>query len=294
MDVKEDLFFIKKDSTQFQVEIGFTPIETPEGHMVVISIFDITERKIQEATRKNQLILEIKNRELEQFTYVASHDLQEPLRNISGLINLFEKKFMHLFDLDAHEIMATINRSNKRMSMLVKSLLEFSLLGRNTNLTMVDCNIVLSEVIEDLGTMISDYGATLEVGELPKLHAYEFQIRQIFQNLITNAIKFCKEGMKPEIKISSRKHDNKWLFSVKDNGIGILPEHFETIFAAFYRLHSQCTYEGSGIGLTNCKKIAQSHDGEIWVESTYGEGTTIHFTVGDLSPLPNTTSLEKV
>ncbi len=286
-----ELFFIRKDHTPFQVEIDLTPIETAEGHMVLISIFDITDRKIQEAMLKKQMELEIKNKDLQEFTYIASHDLQEPLRNVSGLVQLFGKKYSKLLDEDALTILDLINGSTTRMTMLIKSLLEFSLLGHNTKMSSVDLNVLIGEVIGDLGAMVEQSGAVFEVQNLPTLPVYEFQIRQIFQNLLTNAIKFTRKDIKPKIKITSRKLDDMWLFSIIDNGIGILPEHFETVFGVFERLHSKNAYEGSGIGLASCKKIARLHNGEIWVESIFGEGTSIHFTIGDLIAIPNKLSV---
>ncbi len=278
-----ELFFIRKDCTPFQVEIDLTPIETAEGHMVLISIFDITERKIQEATVKKQMELEIKNKDLEEFTYIVSHDLQEPLRNVSGLVQLFEKNYSKLLDEDALTLIDLINGSTTRMSMLIKSLLEFSLLGNITKMSSVDLNILIGEVLGDLGVMIKKSDAIFEVQTLPTLTVYEFQIRQIFQNLITNAIKFSKKDVQPKITISAIKMDKKWKFSVSDNGIGIAPFHFDKVFGVFQRLHSKTAYEGSGIGLANCKKIAQLHQGDIWLESTVDEGTTFHFTIADLT-----------
>jgi light-regulated signal transduction histidine kinase (bacteriophytochrome) len=170
------------------------------------------------------------------------------------------------------------------MTMLIKSLLDFSRLGRNVQLTYVDCKKLVENVIADLDNMVRTSNAVIEVTEMPKLNLYESGIRQVFQNLISNAIKFQQRGARPEIHIGSEKKDEKWQFSVSDNGIGIDPSHYNRIFNIFQRLHSnEEEYEGYGIGLANCKKIIQIHQGEIWVESNIGQGTTFYFTIPNLA-----------
>ena len=188
-----DLFAMTKNGTEIQVEIGLNPIETAEGHMVLASINDITERKIQEATLKKQMELEIKNKELEQFAYIASHDLQEPLRTVSNYMQVFEEDYLELLDDNARKYLHSVNNATKRMSMLIKSLLDFSRLGHNTKLTYVDCKKLIDDVIADLDTVIKTSKRIIEVTEMPKLNVYETEIRQVFQNLITNAIKFQKK-----------------------------------------------------------------------------------------------------
>ena len=168
------------------------------------------------------------------------------------------------------------------MSILIKSLLDFSRLGRNTKLTKVDFEKLIYDVMADLGTMIKDSSAEIEVTEMPQLNVYEIEMRQLFQNLIINAIKFRKKDTRLEIRISSEKINEKWKFSVSDNGIGIAPAHFERVFDIFQRLQTDGNYEGNGIGLANCKKIVQLHQGEIWVESNLAQGTTLHFTLPNL------------
>ena len=283
MGAGRDLFAKRKNGTEFQVEIGLNPIETAEGLMVLASINDITERKLQEATLKRQLELEIKNKELEQFAYIASHDLQEPLRTVSNYMQVFEEDYLHLLDENAHNYIQSVNSATKRMSMLIKSLLDFSRLGHNTKLTNVDFNKLIAEVIADLDTVIKTSNATIEVTAMPTLNVYESEIRQVFQNLITNAIKFQKKDVQPKIKISSEQLNGKWKFSVRDNGIGIDPIHFERVFDIFQRLHANEDYEGNGIGLANCKKIVQLHHGEIDIESGLGKGTTFNFTIQNLT-----------
>lgn len=283
MGIGRDLFAKRKDGTEVQVEIGLNPIEAPEGQLVLASIIDITERKMQEITMKKQVELEIKNKELEQFAYVASHDLQEPLRTVSNYMQIFEEDYLEQLDDNAMKYIRSVNNATKRMSMLVKGLLDFARLGRDRRLVYVDCNKLINNVLSDLQTMIKSSNAVIIVDDLPSLNLYEIEIGQLFQNLITNAIKFQKKGNTPEVRISSVKVNEKWQLSVKDNGIGISPTHFRRIFDIFQRLHPGSGYEGNGIGLANCKKIVELHQGEIWVESTLGEGTSFNFTIPHLT-----------
>ncbi|MBC8047198.1 MAG: PAS domain S-box protein [Fimbriimonadaceae bacterium] len=244
---------------------------------------DVTERKIQEAALEKQMSLEIKNKELEQFAYIASHDLQEPLRTVANYMQVFEEDYPDVLDDNAKKYLHAVNNAISRMSVLIKSLLDFSRLGTNKKLSCVDCNKLIDDVIADLDTVIKTSRAVIKITDMPKLNLYEIEIRQVFQNLITNAIKFRKKDTRPKIEIRSEKVNEKWKFSVSDNGIGIEPIHFERIFDIFQRLHTNKEYEGSGIGLANCKKIIQMHQGDIWVESIPGEGTTFYFTIPNLT-----------
>jgi len=237
-----------------------------------------------EEKEKRAAELLIANKELEQFTYIASHDLREPLRTVSNYMQVFEEDYIEQLDDNARKYLNAVNNATKRMSMLIKSLLDFSRLGRNVKLTFVDCKKLIDDVVADLETMIKTSKAVIEVTEMPRLNLHESDIRQVFQNLIANAIKFRKRGTQPKIKISSQKINEKWKFSVSDNGIGIDPSYFERIFNIFQRLHTdEQEYEGYGIGLANCKKIIQLHQGEIWVESNIGQGTTFYFTIPNLT-----------
>jgi PAS domain S-box-containing protein len=228
--------------------------------------------------------LTMANTYLEQFAYIASHDLQEPLRTISNYIQVLDEDYFVLLDDNAKKYLHTVKDSAKRMSILIKSLLDFSRLGRNSNLTEIDCNKLIKDVITDLKNLITTSNAVIEISEMPRLNLYETEIRQLFQNLIINAIKFRKKDTQPKIQIRSVKMDEKWKFSVRDNGIGIAAVHFEKIFNIFQRIHSnEDEYKGNGIGLANCKKIVQLHHGEIWVESNLGEGATFYFTLSNMT-----------
>jgi PAS domain S-box-containing protein len=283
MGAGRDLFARKKDGTEIQVEIGLNPIETAEGNMVLASIIDITERKMQEVTLKKQVELETKNKELEQFAYVASHDLQEPLRTVSNYMQLFEEDYSERLDKQAFQYIHAVNNATSRMSMLIKALLDFSRLGINRKLVRVDCTELVKDVLSDLQKFIKTSGASVTVSKLPVLNVYETEMRQVFQNLITNAIKFCRKGSIPEVSIDAEKLIDKWQFSVKDNGIGISVSHYTRIFDIFQRLHTTAEYEGNGIGLANCKKIVELHEGEIWVESSPGNGSKFFFTIPPLT-----------
>ncbi|HYE55140.1 MAG TPA: ATP-binding protein [Chitinophagaceae bacterium] len=241
---------------------------------------DITSRKKAEADleRKNKE-LERKNKELEQFAYVASHDLQEPLRTTSSFVDLLQKQYKGKIDQAMDKYLTYITQSTDRMKVLIKDLLDYSRIGRKKELSVVDCNVTLEEVMADLGMIIKESRATVQSGRLPVVHGYSTEIKQLFQNLLTNAIKFRKKGEDPVVRIKSWKRDASWEFSFEDNGIGIDPRHNDRIFVIFQRLHTRSEYEGSGIGLSHCKKIVELHGGKIWVDSMPGEGSTFRFTL---------------
>ena len=277
---EENLLALKKNGSKMLVEASLIPIEATQGPMILVCINDITERKTQEEIEKKQIALETKNKETEQFAYLTSHDLQEPLRTVTNFMQLFEKNYVEILDENAVHYISTINGATKRMDTLVKSIMNYSKLGNsNKKLAYVDCRKVIEEVISDLGALIKMSNTVIEIAEMPQLNVYEIEFRQLFQNLITNAIKFCKKDNSPVIKICSEKLNDRWKLSVCDNGIGIAPIHFKRVFDIFQRINPNTEYEGHGIGLANCKKIVQLHHGEIWLESEIGQGTKFHFTI---------------
>lgn len=223
--------------------------------------------------------LELKNKELEQFAYVASHDMQEPLRTISSFVNLLQKQYVGKLDEKADTYLDFIAQSSDRMKVLIKDLLDYSRIGRKKELAEVDCNKMVNEVLADLDTAINEAGAEIRTELLPVVSGYPTEIKQLFQNLVINAIKFRKMTIPPRINISVQKIRGYWQFACADNGIGIPEEYNERIFIIFQRLHARNKYEGSGIGLSHCKKIVELHKGKIWLKSTPGEGTTFYFTI---------------
>lgn len=252
----------------------------------------VKKRFTEELRIKNQAIynqsveLETKNKELEQFAYIASHDLQEPLNTISSFIGLIEEDYAENFDDVGKESMTFIKDASIRMKKLIDALLKYSRLGRSKEYSKVDCNTIIQELKSDLYSIIEKTGAKITVDDLPTVKGSDIELRLLFQNLISNGIKFIESGIVPRIEIScikknSSKNTSKevWQFSVQDNGIGIPREHQERIFAIFQRLHSRDEYEGTGIGLAHCKKIVESHGGEIWLTSKEKKGTTFFFTI---------------
>ncbi len=219
------------------------------------------------------------NESLEQFAYVASHDLQEPLRVMSNYSQLIEKRYKDRLDQDANDFIDFIVDAASRMQRLITDLLAYSRVGRkDLVLTEVDFNEVVRKVIYGMSSTIESGGGAVTYDKLPVLTAHETSIMQVFQNLISNALKFRGDKV-PKIHISAKKDDGKWLFSVADNGLGIDPQYHERIFQIFQRLHSRQEYSGTGIGLSICKKIVSNYGGRIWVESEAGKGSTFYFTI---------------
>jgi signal transduction histidine kinase len=243
----------------------------------------LAERKIKEATQKRQMELEIKNKELEQFAFIASHDLQEPLRTVSNYMQVFEEDYLPLLDDKAIKYLHSVNAATQRMSILIKSILTFSRLGKNARLASVNFKMLITKVISNLDTLIKTSNAVIEVTDMPILNVYEEEMQELFSNLMMNAIKFQPKGNQPRIHIHSKFTNNLWEFSVTDNGIGIAPAYHDQVFNIFKRLNANKEeYPGLGIGLANCRKIVQLHQGDIRVESKPGHGSTFYFTIPNL------------
>ena len=242
---------------------------------------DITElRQAQERLKEYAQSLQRSNKELEHFAYVASHDLQEPLRKIGSFTELLARKYQGRLDEKADLYIGYIVDGAQRMQILINDLLAFSRVTTKGNeFSPVDCNELLARVRQDLELALKESGARLSVAELPTVLADAVQLGQVFQNLIANAIKYCAAGQAPEIAVAAVERDGDWLFSVRDSGIGIDPQHFERVFQLFQRLHTREEYSGTGIGLALCKRIVERHGGKIWLESAAGKGSTFFFTV---------------
>lgn len=232
---------------------------------------DDLKRKAEELARSNN--------ELEQFAYVASHDLQEPLRMVSSYTQMLAKRYQGQLDTEADEFIGFVLDGANRMRQLIQDLLKYSRAGSSEVLMAeVDVARLLSETLNDLDCAIQSHRAVVTYDKLPTVTANEVQLKQVLQNLISNAIKFHGDKA-PEVHISAERRENQWQFSVRDNGIGIPAESSERIFVVFQRLHSRETYPGTGIGLSICKKIIDRMNGRIWVESTPNQGSTFFFTI---------------
>ena len=248
--------------------------------MILLALEDISERKaIERALQLHSKELERSNADLEQFAYVASHDLQEPLRVITNFTQLLAKRYKGKLDSDADEFVAFIVDGATRMHRLINDLLGYARLGsRGAEFAAVDCEEILADAVSNLGSAIEESGAKLTHDPLPTVMADKDQLSRLFQNLLGNAIKFHAVDP-PVVHVSARRNENEWLFSVQDNGIGIDPEFFERIFLIFQRLHGRNEYSGTGIGLAICRKIVERHGGKIWIKSQAGKGSTFYFTM---------------
>ncbi|MEW6570164.1 MAG: ATP-binding protein [Nitrospirota bacterium] len=268
--------------TQKTYDLIDTPLKNSDGSISKLEIFrDITERKeSEEKLKKMTEELERSNADLQQFAYVASHDLQAPLRNVEGFIKLFEKRYRGKLDERADEYIKFITDGTRNMQALIKDLLEYSQVGaKSKKFKNIDCSLSVARALANLKETIDESEARVTYDEpLPRVKGDSSQLDRLFQNLIENAIKF-RGDKPPEICISAEQRRNEWVFSVRDNGIGIDPDHSERIFAIFQRLHSRDEYEGTGIGLSICKKVVEHHGGRIWVDSEPGKGSTFYFTL---------------
>ncbi len=232
------------------------------------------------ATQVNQMTeqLILSNKELGQVAYIASHDLQEPLRTISNFVTLLHKQYKTKLDANADEYLDFIKEGTLRMQMLVKDLLDYSRIGNDKKLMTIDCKLEMENVLKDMAINIAENNAEIHIGPLPVIEGY-FELQYLFQNLIHNAIKYRKKEVAPVIHIAAEDNGVEWTFSVRDNGIGIEEIYHDRIFTIFQKLHSNKEYEGTGIGLAHCKKIADLHRGKIWLTSEAGKGSTFFFTI---------------
>jgi len=276
-----ELIARRKDGDEFPIEIMLSPLESTEGTLVTAAIRDISVRKAAEANLLQKMKeLYRSNEELEQFAYFASHDLQEPLRMVASYTQLLSKRYKGKLDADADEFIAFAVDGASRMQRLIQDLLAYSRVGRKgMGLVKISSEDALKQALVNLRGAIEESNAVVTHDPLPTVLADEMQLIQLFQNLVANAIKYQKPGV-PLVHISAAKGGaKKWLFSVRDNGLGIDPQYFDRIFGLFQRLHKREEFAGTGIGLAICKKIVERHGGRISVESQPGHGSTFYFTL---------------
>jgi PAS domain S-box-containing protein len=251
------------------------------GYADFVTEADIT--RLKDAEEKLKLTireLESSNAELEQFAYIASHDLQEPLRMVSSYVSLLQKRYMGKLDSDADDFIKYAVDGADRMSGLIKDLLSFSRVGTHKKeFVRIDMNNVMNIIKSNLEKAVSESKAEVVYGTLPEITADETQMIQLVQNLVSNGIKFSRKDVKPRLEISAKKYDGMVVFAFKDNGIGIKEKYFDKMFVIFQRLNGRSEYPGNGIGLAVCKKIVESHGGRIWLESEYEKGTTFFFSI---------------
>jgi PAS domain S-box-containing protein len=278
----EEVVYERNDGTHITLSINSAPVRDLQGQIVMaVGVFDdITERKhAEEELRRTLEELKFSNAELEQFAYVASHDLQEPLRMVSSYMQLLARRYQGKLDQDADEFIAFAVDGAKRMQNLINDLLTFSRVGtRGKALISTSAEDALEEAMSNLQIAIEESRASITHAALPQVKGDPTQLVQLFQNLLSNAIKF--RGLEPpRIHVGVRQEGDEWIVSVCDNGIGIDAKFADRIFVIFQRLHDRNSYPGTGIGLAICKRIIQRHGGRIWVESEPGQGATFYFTL---------------
>jgi signal transduction histidine kinase len=274
---------IKQGATDYVLKDGLARL--PE--VIRRALREKTERTLRHQVEKDLAgkvdELARSNADLEQFAYVASHDLQEPLRMVTAYTQLLAERYRGKLDENADKFIGYAIEGAQRMQVLIQDLLAFSRVGRKEACESVECNAVMKEVLQTLAAAIQESGAVVTHGELPPVWADRTQVAQLFQNLIGNAIKF-RGKEPPVVSVQAEKAGQHWQFSVSDNGIGIEPQYSENIFVVFQRLHARTEYPGNGIGLAICKKIVERDGGKIWVESGAGSGSTFKFTLPSRGP----------
>ena len=290
--------FIKFDGTVIDVEVVGTPFFYKGKQAIQLIIRDITKRKRNEEELKTyreglenlveertqalkQTLKELSwsNAELQQFAYVASHDLQEYLSMAGNSLNILERRYKAKLDDDADKVLNYGINAITQMQQFINAMLSYSKIGtRDKIFERISCESVFKRVINNMDVVIEKSSAMITTEALPTIIADESQFVELFQNLLDNAIKFRRSDA-PQIHISAKQQNNKWLFGFQDNGIGIEPEYFERIFIIFQRLQTKTKYPGTGIGLAICRKIVERHGGSIWVESIPDKGSTFYFTI---------------
>jgi len=264
----------RKDGSVFPIDLSVSEINVKGEKLYSGIIRDITDR------RKAEDEIMRSNEELERFAYIASHDLQEPLRMVSNFTMLLNQEYNAQMDDQAKQYMRFITEASVRMQSLVSDLLEYSRMGsENVGYVEFDSGAQLNGVLQNLGEAIGQTNAQIKVDSLPVIYCNPVRFSRLMQNLIGNAIKYRANNQTPQISVSVKDEKTQWVFSIQDNGIGIKKEYLEQIFVIFKRLHDKQQYSGTGIGLAVCRKIVESLDGTIWAESEYKKGSTFFFSI---------------
>lgn len=257
----------------------------------IVKEFSLQNQLKEESQALERMLqkMEAKNAELEQFAYIASHDLQEPLATILSLVALLDKQYKEKLDINALRYLGFLSQASSRMQALITGLLEYSRIGKETELELVDCNQLLHQVLTECAEQIKENNAAISSDFLPTFYAYRAELKLLFENLLSNALKFRKSELSPQITVKATEEQDKYLFLVRDNGIGIEKKFIQKIFIIFQQLHAKSKYAGIGIGLAQCKKIAELHGGKIWVDSIPTQGSTFYFTISkDFTSYGNT------
>jgi PAS domain S-box-containing protein len=280
MGERGEVYGRRKSGEEFPAEASISRIEVGGTRIFNAVLRDISERRRVEAElRRKAEELARSNRELEQFAYVASHDLQEPLRMVASYTQLLSRRYAGTLDAQADKYIEYAVDGARRMQALINDLLALSRVGtQGKPFAPTDVNAVLARVLRTGDALVRESGAVVTSGTLPTVHADAGQLEQVLQNLIFNALKF-RGDEPPRVHVSAAREDGAWHFSVRDNGIGLDMEFADRIFVIFQRLHGRDQYGGTGIGLAICRKIIERHGGRIWVESAPGAGATFHFTI---------------
>lgn len=274
-----DLFGLRKDGSEFPVEVGLNSIASEKGVFVVSAIVDISEREQTKALRQAVDALERSNIDLQRFAYAASHDLQTPMRAIAGFVGLLGAQYAEQLDDQGRDWIRRTLEATQHMQELVHDLLEYSRVdARPQRFERVPLDVVFDHALSLLQIPIAEAQAVVTRGALPIVLGDRAQLVQLVLELIGNGLKY-RGSEPPHIHVDAERDGHEWRISVRDNGIGIEPRHHERIFEMFQRLHDQRTYPGTGIGLAVCRRVVLRHGGRIWVESTPGEGATFLFTL---------------
>jgi PAS domain S-box-containing protein len=279
----EELTGTKKDGSSFPIELSLSPFSTMKGEFYTAFVRDFSEKKKIETLLTNRRVaLELSNKELEEFAYVTSHDLQEPVRVMLNYTQMLERNLKEKLEEKDKEYIDFVVDAGRRMQRLILDLLSYSRLTQKSGakeLEDIDLNETLRTIAISLGIVVEESKTELIIPDMPKIKGSYTHISQLFQNLISNAIKYKQKEKAPIVELSWSENSSHWLFKIADNGIGINKKYFDRIFVIFQRLHNKQEYSGTGIGLALCKKIVDQHGGEISLSSEENEGSCFHFSI---------------